>query len=244
MLRMLDAYSFPARVVPVLAVVAPAFVLLMTGVTAGTGRIISSGAVLTVLSAIAAQVGRDRGKRLEPSLWAQWGGGATLRRLRYADAADASVVRRLHGRIEAVLGDPMPTQAEEEADPDAADARYEEATRRLIARTRDRKRFGLLFAENVNYGMRRNLLGLRRIGGVVSGVTAGVAGALLAIGGVKHPAAHYAPTLAVALLAVVFWIFIVDRDWVRIPAEAYAERLVESVEILQQEALPTTDGPH
>ena len=40
-------------------------------------------------------------------------------------------------------------------DPHAADARCEAATRRLIARTRDRKRFGLLFVENVNYGMRR-----------------------------------------------------------------------------------------
>lgn len=137
---------------------------------AGTGRAIGVSVVLTVLTAVAAQVGRS-GKRLEPGLCQEWGGSPTLRRLRYHGAADAGVVRRLHQRIEAVLGDPMPTTAEEQTDPTSADARYEEATRRLVGLTRDRKQFRLLFAENVNYGMRRNLLGLRWTGIAVAAVT-------------------------------------------------------------------------
>ena len=43
----------------------------------------------------------------------------------------------------------MPTVAEEQTNPASADARYEEATRRLIGLTRDRKRFRLLLAETL-----------------------------------------------------------------------------------------------
>jgi hypothetical protein len=233
-LRGLDAYSFPARVVPILVVFLPPVVLLGVGLISGTRTAIASGAVLTVLGALAGQVGRDRGKRLEPSLWQGWGGGPAERRLRYRDAADAGVVTRLHQRVEHVLGEPLPTPEEERTAPAAADTRYEEAIRRLIGLTRNRTQFRLLFAENVNYGMRRNLLGLRAIGIAVAGITAIVAALLLllAAGTLSHRAAHYGPALGVALLELVLWTVLVTREWVRVPAEAYADRLIEAVEVL------------
>jgi len=32
----------------------------------------------------------------------------------------------------------------------------------------------------------------------------------------------------------MLWLFVVGRAWVRVPAEAYADRLLESVEVLRQ----------
>jgi hypothetical protein len=243
--RGLDAYSFPARVVPVLVVVLPPLVLLGGAIVAGSGRAIGVSVVLTtVLTAVAAQVGRS-GKRLEPGLWQEWGGSPTLRRLRYHGAADAGVIRRLHQRIEAVLGDPMPTAAEEQANPAAADARYEEATRRLIGLTRDRKQFRLLFAENVNYGMRRNLLGLRWTGMAVAAVTVIVAIVVMLAGSGKfaHRTAQYGPALGVAVIELLFWALIVSRNWVRVPAEAYGDRLIEAVDLLGPAAPSDTETP-
>lgn len=234
MLRAFDAYSFPARVLPVLLVFLPPLVLLGGGVLSGARGGIVSGAVLTVLGGIAAQLGRDRGKRLQPELWRRWGGSPTLRRLRFAGAPDVDVVARLHERIARVLGDALPTRDEEASAPAAADSRYDEATRRLISMTRDRERFGLLFAENVNYGTRRNLLGLRTIGIGVAGTTLVIAGLLIAVaaGTLAHRAARYAPAGVVSIAELILWLGVVTPEWVRIPAEAYADRLMESVDQL------------
>lgn len=131
----------------------------------------------------------------------------------------------------------MPTQTEEEADPAAADVRYIEATGRLIGLTRDRDRFATLFAENVNYGTRRNLLGLKPMGGAVAVLTIAVVLVLLLVssGTLADRAARYAVPLAAAILALAAWLGFVRRDWVRVPAEAYADRLVEAVEILRHD---------
>lgn len=238
MSRGLDAYSFPARVVPVVVVLLPPLVLLGAGIIAGVERLVASGLVITVVAALAAQLGRDRGKRLEPRLWEDWGGSPTLRRLRYKDGGDLGVVDRRHARIAQVVGDPLPTWDEEQADQASADARYNEVTRRLIGMTRDRNRFDLLFRENVNYGQRRNLLGLRPFGVLVSLATAVFALALMLTGsGHLGPhAARYGPGLGVGVLELLFWLLIVSSDWVRIPAEAYADRLMESVDILVSDA--------
>jgi hypothetical protein len=234
MLRGFDAYSFPARVLPVLVAFLPPLVMLGGGVVSGARGGIVSGAILTVLGGIAAQLGRDRGKRLQPGLWQRWGGSPTLRRLRFGGAADVGVVERLHARVERVLGDALPTSDEEASAPGAADIRYEEATRRLISMTRDRRRFRLLFAENVNYGTRRNLLGLRPIGIVIAGTTLVIAGLLTAVaaGTLADRAARYAPAGVVSIAELILWFAVVTSDWVRIPAEAYADRLMESVDQL------------
>lgn len=234
--QVFDAYSFPARVVPVALVLLPPLLLLATGAIAGLRLGIASGAVLSVLGALAGQIGRDRGKGLESGLWEDWGGRPTLRRLRYRDAADPGVVSRLHRRIEDVLGDPIPAQIEEEADPTRTDVRYIEATNRLIGLTRDRDQFGTLFAENVNYGTRRNLLGLKPVGITVASLTIAVVLLLLFVtsGTLADRAARFALPLGAAILALAAWLGFVTRDWVRVPAEAYADRLVESIEILRQ----------
>jgi hypothetical protein len=232
-----DTYTFCARVVPVLVVVLAPLVLLGSGLIAGAGPGIATGLVTTVVAAIAGQLGRDRGKALEPGLWASWNGSPTRRRLRYRNNR-SDQAERLHARIERVLSETLPTAAEEAADEPASNERYDEITRRLIGLTRDHDQFGLLFAENCNYGQRRNLLGLRTIGIIIAAITAAAAIALLvlATGPLAHKAARYGPAIGVALLELGLWIWVVRAKWVRIPAEAYADRLMEAVDLLDRQA--------
>lgn len=234
-MRALDTYTLRARVIPVLVVCLPPLVLLGGGVVAGSRLGIGTGLAITVLAALAGQLGRDRGRALQDGLWKKWGGSPTLVRFRYRDAESPERVARLHRRVEDVLGDPMPTPQEEAADPVAADYRYDDAVARLRALTRDKQRFSLLFAENVNYGQRRNLLGMKPISVVVAWSTLVVSVLLLvlAAGSLDERVARYAPAAVAAALAVGFWTLIVRETWVRLPADAYARQLTESVDVLR-----------
>jgi hypothetical protein len=232
----LDAYTFRARVVPVLVVVLPPLVLLGGGVISGARLGIVMGMVTTLLAAVAGQLGRDRGKALEPGLWAEWGGSPTLQRLRYRGNAHDRVAR-LHARIEHALADALPDLDQERDDQASADERYDEVTKRLIALTRNHDKYPLVFAENVNYGQRRNLLGLRDIGVAVAATTLLIAFGLLLVTGetFSHRAARFGPGVAVSLAALLFWLAIVTRSWVRVPAEAYADRLLEAVDLIEHD---------
>ena len=133
----------------------------------------------------------------------------------------------------------LPTAEDERTDPEAADKVYEAATRTVISMTRDRDRFPLVYKENVNYGFRRNLWGLKPIGLVLS-----LAGAVICTAKgqalnrsatVLIPSIDWLMACAVCLGMASLWIFRIDESWVRVPAEAYAERLFESCKLLENQ---------
>lgn len=227
-----DEYDRRARIYPALLAVAP---LSITGVVLGITSpewwsAVASVAVASGFWFLAAQVGRSPGKRLEPGLWATWGGPPTTILLRHRDNPNRVHLERVHVRVASVAGFPMPTASDEEASPETADETYEAATRELIAKTRDPARFALLFKENINYGFRRNMLGLRPWGIAACIVAAGFTG-LTAIAGAGP--LEVEPGTAVTLIgldglsAVAWWRF-VNAEWVKQPAFAYAERLLET----------------
>ncbi len=86
----------------------------------------------------------------------------------YAPAArwpsDAGTKAQYIGFVSGKIGGPAPTAKDEEADPVKCDAYYERCGNWLRENTRDTKKFKLLFDENINYGYRRNLLGLKAPG--------------------------------------------------------------------------------
>ncbi len=231
---MLDAYTLQARRVPIAAVALPPLVLAGTSALASAKLGIVSGLVLTVAAAVGGQLGRDRGKRLEPGLWASWGGSPTLRRLRFRTATSTSVVERLHGRLETITGEALPSLQEEQRDPIDADVRYEEASARVRALTRNRDQFPLLFAENINYGMRRNMLGLKRIAIAVSILTIIAGSVLLWLehGTLGSRVDRFAPGITAGLVALWFWVAVVRPSWVRLTADAYAEQFVGAIDIV------------
>ncbi len=128
--------------------------------TAGT---IASLGIYCGLTFWLTQVARDRGKRLEPDLYQSWGGKPTSIMLRHRDR---SLPDQLKERYKSLLlrqvpNIRLPSEAEENRDPAAADDAYEAAVAWLRTATRDRARFPLVAQESVYFGFRRNLLALR-----------------------------------------------------------------------------------
>ncbi|MDD5013762.1 MAG: hypothetical protein PHW73_01495 [Atribacterota bacterium] len=168
----LDIYTIEARLCPVFLVILP--VLISINLWApetskfqfGFSSIIFSLAI----SLFGAQFGRNWGKLKEIKLWKSWDGPPTTRFLRHRDMQFNSIRKmRCHGIFHDLIPNiNIPTMEEEMSDPLKADQIYEACTRFLIAKTRDTKKFSLLYKENINYGFLRNLWGLKPLGIVLS----------------------------------------------------------------------------
>lgn len=165
-----DTYSFRARVLPVYLTLAPA-ILLLAALLPDALKLPLGGAAAIVFMPISfflSQVGADFGKHLEKRLWRDWGGPPTTRFLRHGNHEFNEVTRdRVHEKLRS-LGLKVPTREEQEQDERAADKYYESSTEELIRRTRDDKKFPLVFKGLVEYGFRRNLLGLKTFGVILA----------------------------------------------------------------------------
>jgi hypothetical protein len=126
----------------------------------------------------------------------------------------------------------LPNQADEAANPAAADADYEAAIRLLLTRLRNNPAQRLLNVENRNYGYTRNLLGLKRLGVVLAWVCLVIAllvgGSLLIAEGWRS-ADPLALPIVVSVVALLLWPR-VNADMVRPAAEAYADRVMDGLE--------------
>lgn len=186
-------------------------------------------------TALAAQVARDAGKRKEPELFRRWGGKPTTRLLRHRDSPNKIVLERRHRKLGVLLGGvAMPTTAGEASDPDNADHIYDACTALLLERTRDRKKYELLFEENCNYGFRRNLWGMKPLGVItsVAGVLSVAALITTDLRATIRPTPLAVVCGAIDLILLVGWLVWFTPEWVRIPADAYAERLLSACETL------------
>ena len=161
-----DGYTLQARLMPTYVVLLPLAIGLQVWLPEGAilerlGTILVAPAPLAILLA---QLGRDRGYRLQKQLWTGWGGAMTTQMLRHRRTDGNPVMRQsYHACIERLFPDlNIPTSEEENATPQAADRVYEAATKKLIAATRDRDRFPLIYKENVSYAFRRARLSARR----------------------------------------------------------------------------------
>ncbi len=237
--QLLDPYSRQARLQPALIVVVPVAILIVVWFPALWSV---WGVVLTVASScgitlLLSQIARDRGKRLEPELYASWGGKPSVALLRHADGRiDENTKARYRAFLSTRLPDlNLPSPSEEEADPARADRAYESVTAWLLTQTRDTKTFGLLFRENISYGFRRNLWGLKPFGFTVALACASASTAALAYNYlVLHealPPQIVVVTVATWVLALL-WIAWITAAWVRIPADAYGMQLLAACDTL------------
>ena len=183
----LDTYSTYARAFPVYITIIPIvlflFFILPEGFNWKFGSI--SAIVFLPLSYLCKQVGGDFGKRRECTLWRKWGGPPTTRFLRHcnnefnshtrnvakclfrqvpalSDGADRCLVcfDRIHSKFRC-LGLYVPSQEEQDQNPQEADNTYESCVDELRRRTRDSKRFPRVFQELRDYGFRRNIFALK-----------------------------------------------------------------------------------
>jgi len=159
-----DKYTIFARLFPAIIAAAPAMALvwvIISGRSLGVTQAIA-GILLAVLLMVFADVARRRGKLAEPRLIDRMGGLPSITMLRHRDQTfDAQTKTRMHEALAARLGEPPPTIEQEQADPPAADGFYTRGGTWLRENTRDKKKFDILFNENVTYGYRRNLFALK-----------------------------------------------------------------------------------
>jgi hypothetical protein len=159
-----DRYTLFARLFPAIIAAAPALALawvLMSSKSLGITHAIA-GTALAVLLMVFADVARRRGKQIEPALIDRMGGLPSITMLRHCDdTLDAATKARMHKFLSDKLCEPAPTAPEEGADLSAADGFYARAGTWLRENTRNKKKFDILFNENITYGYRRNLFALK-----------------------------------------------------------------------------------
>lgn len=239
----LDEYELKARLAPVVASVlgalAAAVLLLPAPGTQWPSLIVALLAL--ALSRVVTHTVRDRGRRLERRLFAAWGGTPSMAMLRHGDARLPTTVKdRYHGVLaQRVPGLTLPTALEESAAPRAADDAYDAASRWLLEQTRDQSRFRLLFAENMHYGFRRNLLAAKPLGiatDLLALIAIGLVVTLRTDGGGWQLFAEIDPWTwgagVAAGLHLVWLVAVVRPGWLRAAAERFAEQLLASCDTL------------
>ncbi len=196
------------------------------------------------LSLLIAELGRDGGKALEPSLFENWGGKPTTQLLRHSDTRlDPQTTARYHANLTALIPRlALPSAVQESNNPTGADDVYESCTKFLRERTRDKTQFPLVYSENVSYGFRRNLLGMKGAGIAVSIVSLlmTITTAILRFEPDAIPDVPAVATIIIAFIAV-WWILRITPMWVSTPAFAYAEQLLAATDTLAPQANRTSN---
>jgi hypothetical protein len=236
--QLIDPYDRKARLYPSLLLLAPLAVLIAALLSAKYSGLqaLAAGAVSCGGAFLLTQLARDAGKKLEPKLFDLWGGLPSVAIFRHADnRLDAITKARYHQAMASLLKqNKPPTENQERENPRAADEVYAAWSNYLRAHTRDQKKFPLLFKENVNYGYRRNVLGLRPFG-----ISITLLVMVIAVGRVcwiYYQTGQIDQTMTgvglFSFVLLLMWVLRVSREWVRVPADAYAHRLVEAVDML------------
>ncbi len=250
-LRFADSYDRQARLYPALLAIAPAVLTVSTLYAAQATLMTSAVALLAACGMMfwLANLARDRGKTLEPELFRSWGGKPTVQLLRHSDLRiDAVTKQRYHAALSGAMQINFPTVEAETREPASADAVYESATKWLLERTRDTRRFPLLFKENISYGFRRNMLGVKPYGASIaiaslvwalaeSGVA--ISGAISSTPGrLETMSPSQAVSLAGTALLTLMWFAGATQARVKIVAFAYAERLLAACESIEVPVKP------
>ncbi|TRX66403.1 hypothetical protein [Carboxylicivirga sp. M1479] len=235
----MDKYSLHARIYPVVIFLLPIVIL---GITYSIKyeeyfQILTTLGVSSALVYMMSNIGRDKGKKKENKLWQGWGGMPTIQLLHFRDnTIDDITKRKYHNKL--LKFDPI-----EKEDVDFENTSlvnlseiYQSWTKFLISQTRDTKKYALLFKENMSYGFRRNLWGLKTISLIfisiallINYVFAGLNVGFLCFN--MFSSSFWISEIALLLLMCI-WLFVITSSWIKIPAYGYAERLLESIETL------------
>jgi hypothetical protein len=235
--KFIDAYTARARLLPALLLVLPLAVTVYAwepgnalGWNGLGGLIVASGGTI-LLSFIA----RDMGKDAEVKLFKKWGGGPSDLLLMHSGDMDPTLRDRRHAAIRTLWPDvPVPTVAEEATDRNAVYARFGAIVKLIIARSRDKARYALLFEENCNYGFRRNMFGVRWLGFSIAAICSVALGLQLYILFSSHERLAVL-SLGLELVNVamlIVWPLWANEESVRRGADLYNDRLFETLDMV------------
>jgi len=240
--KMYDRYNWQARALPGFIVVMPVALAILAWVP----HIDKAAEPLTALivgtgvgTALLTRIVRDMGKRAEQSLIDEWGALPSVIMLRHSDTAIDTVTKdRYHRALGKLVPHvKMPSVAAERDDPKAADDIYRGCCTYLMSKTRDQKKFDLLFIENIHYGFWRNLYGSRGLGAVLAAF--GSVGCLAKVIYDLHKHTSVAPLAVlcclICLILAVLLTAYVSKQVVRQAGDGYARRLLEAADVLTKD---------
>lgn len=231
----IDIYNLKARLYPSFIVLLPPLFFAIFYITdiKEYFHYLTAITSIGVFSYLLSQLGRDKGKLKEPELYELWNGKPTTQILRHSNNTIDQLTKERYHKIlsEKINNISIPTKEEEISDTTKADSIYESCTNFLIGKTRDTEKYNLLFKENISYGFRRNLWGMKSWGISLLVLTL-ILHILIATKLLTN--ISFKPTkdiyLYIAFLVdIIFWIFIVNTNWIKIVAFEYAKRLYETL---------------
>lgn len=226
-MALIDEYTLKAQIAPVVLIATlPGIALTFLFPELDWKTAVVPPTALVALSLAAAAFSRERGKRRETGLHAEWGGKPTTVMLRYRSKTfPERQLANLHRFLAKATCNTIPTAKREDADQAAADVVYESLTRHLREGTRDKKAYPFVFRELTHYGFMRNLWGLRGTAILFAVVTLAVTTVWLLL---SSPWVWDIRCVAPALniVAIFLWGWWPDKLAVRHAAEAYANAIL------------------
>ncbi|WP_172967002.1 hypothetical protein [Pseudomonas syringae] len=231
-----DTYSLKARVFPALISGLPTLILLFMLVPwdhLALSQVIAASMGLVLIFAFA-DMARHKGKKLQERLGTgetpnQWHRGNP-------DVPEGSK-DRYRNFIAEQLVLPAPTPEDEQNFPQRSTDFYRSANAWLREETRDHTAYPLLFGENITYGFRRNLSGLKP-----TGLACNLVVLLLCAGILYFEPNYFASlpnvgekiylTVAAVILHSAYLTVAVNKSAVREASRAYGRQLILSCEAL------------
>jgi hypothetical protein len=231
----LDKYTIKARLYPSFIVLLPAFIVSIYYITDIEKYYHYFTAIIAVglFTFLLSQLGRDKGKSKEPDLHKYFGGKPTTQILRHSNNQIDTITKQRYYKLlsQKIDGMQIPTAEQETNDSVYADQVYDSCAKYLISKTRDTKKYNLLFKENISYGFRRNLWGLK-LWALFLILFCLIIHLFIST---NHFLVFNQFTLkdiglfATLFLVTFFWIIVVTKNWIKLVAFAYAERLYETL---------------
>jgi hypothetical protein len=228
--KFFDAYTIRARIVPSLIAGLPALAFPFVVVPwdhIGLSNVIVSIMSFVLLFAVA-DLARRRGRQIEKKL----GTRSTLSLWYRSNSELPNSSKNLYRTfIAGKLKCSAPSEEDEINEPQLANDFYAGAGDWLRDHTRDAKKFKILFDENITYGFRRNLLGLKSIALVLNGIVAILSGFILYLKPAYFESNQtieeklYVVLLVVATHSVYIFLAVNDSS-VREASKAYGKQLI------------------
>ena len=230
-----DLYSLRARTAPAAIFFIPPLLLFLAWwpfeYNEHVFLVLTTVSILVLI--LFSQVVRSSGQRAQTNLYKNWGGKPSVLALRHNNPLiDSSIKQRYHHILANKIPDVvMPSKKSEAENTAFADTQYNVASEWLLSNTRDKSKYPLIFAENVNYGFRRNMYVLK-----------------------KHAIILYQPILMLNIvflfekwitptknigsldilsgiscpLLLAAWVFIIKPSWVKETADDFARQLYKA----------------
>ena len=237
----MDAYDVQARFAPIVFALLPVLLVAIV-VVPGLGQMrlaggTIAGLLLLALPYVGTRIARAAGRARQEALFEAWGGMPTTAMLRYRDTRLNPRTKQVYRDRLARLGPvfPIPTEAEERADPAGSDIKIAAA----VGEVRERaKRQGIkaVHRENINFGAARNAYGLKPFGFTLTLVSLALLIVIVALQrGFEPTPLELLVAVAIAIIGSA-WIFFCTAGTVRHHGEAYALALFEAIDQVVPEA--------